>query len=53
LKDASNIGKEESQLDATITVYWQIQLTSKYFGQQFIPSSGPLHCVIQLVVWCT
>jgi hypothetical protein len=46
-------GKEEKQLDATITVYWQIQISSTCFGQQFCSSSGALDCAMQLVVWCT
>jgi len=43
-------GKEESQLDATITVYWQIQISSTCFGQQFCPSSAALDCTYRL--WC-
>jgi len=46
-------GKEEGQIDATITAYWQIQITSTCFGQPFCPSSGTLDCVIQLMVFCT
>jgi len=46
-------GKEESQFDATITVYWQIQISSTCFRQQFCPSSGALDCTLQLAVCCT
>jgi hypothetical protein len=49
----SKDGKEESQLDATVTVYWKIQISSTCFGQQLCPSSGALDCAIQLVVCCT
>ena len=45
-----NDGKKERQLDAKLTVYWQIQISSTCFGQQFCPSSGALDCAIQLVV---
>jgi hypothetical protein len=46
-------GKEENQLDATVTVYWWTQISSTCFGQQFHPSSGALDCAMQLVVWRT
>jgi hypothetical protein len=46
-------GKEENQLDAKMTVYWYIQISSTCFRQQFCPSSGALDCVTQLVIWCT
>jgi len=49
----SNNYKEESELDATITVYWWIQFSSTCFRQQFCPSSGASDYAIQLVVCCT
>ena len=49
----NNDSKEESQLNATIMVYWKIQITSTCFGRQFNPSSGALDCALQLVECCT
>ena len=49
----NNGGKEENQLDATITVYWYIQISSTCFRQQFCPSSGALNCTLHRMVCCT
>jgi len=48
----SNDGKEESQLDATVTVYWQTQFSSTCFGQQFCQSSGPFFCSAGATTHC-
>ena len=48
-----DINNKDNQLDATIMVFLLIPIPSTCFGQSLCPSSGPLDCVLQFVVYCT